>query len=31
MVLSYTISSLMMWRFGKQGFLLVLGASNLDE
>jgi NAD+ synthase (glutamine-hydrolysing) len=31
MVLSYTLSSLMMWRFGKQGFLLVVGASNLDE
>jgi NAD+ synthase (glutamine-hydrolysing) len=31
MVLSYTLSSLMMWRFNREGWLLVLGSSNLDE
>lgn len=31
MVLAYTLGQLMMWRFGREGFLLILGSSNLDE
>ena len=31
MVLAYTLSQLLMWRFGKEGYLLVLGSGNLDE